>query len=616
MRARWELLFIPPFCVSFFLLTVTQIGFLRTSFFEDFRFGRVGTQFQFDNYVRILQDPFYLQSLGVTFYVSAVATAFALVFAYPIAYVIARMRSQWAMVLLATVVLSSFVTVPIKVLGLMIIFSPEGQLNRILLSLGFINEPFTILGNRLGVIVGLMHYTLAFAVLLLYSVIQTIPRSLEEAAQIHGVGRWCVFRRVVFPLSLPGVIAVTLIVFNLNMGGFTSAALLGGGKVLTLPVLIQRVIFLETKYAMAGALAAVLLGSVLLANFLSVFLARRFQRTWFFIRAAGSVAAACGPSATQECVSTPRLFSSFHSIDDWSRATSYQVRTSFMKIADSIRRSGLRVSAWHSLAILWMIWVYVFLLAPLVVIGAASLNGGPRRLPFVNFPPAQISLDWYWDIPLYLIRGLAVSLGLGFSASIIACVLALPAGLGLVRGRVPAKEAIAAFYRAPLQIPFVVIGLAFLQTYYLFQDYSGWSIVGSFVGLVIAHIFVLSPYVVGSVTAVLQRFDDRLEEAALILGATRWRTFRRVTLPLIMPGLYAGALYGFMVSFGDVPITLFLAAPTFTTFPVELFNAMQMDFDGALLASSTLVVVFAFGVVLLIQRIVGLNTILRAGSGG
>jgi putative spermidine/putrescine transport system permease protein len=128
-------------------------------------------------------------------------------------------------------------------------------------------------------VIGLMHFTLGFGVLLLYSVISTIPRSLEDAAAIHGASRPRVFWRVVLPLSLPGAIAGGLIMFNLCMGVFVSAAILGSGKVLTLPVLIQRTIILENRYAMGAALAAVLLVGALLINLISVLVLMRFRAT-------------------------------------------------------------------------------------------------------------------------------------------------------------------------------------------------------------------------------------------------------------------------------------------------------------------------------------------------
>ena len=190
---------------------------------------------------------------------------------------IARMRSRWSMVLLAGIVVSAFVTIVIKVFGLYIMFSGNGVINQTLLAMGIIDRPFTIIGNEAGVVVGLMHFTLGFGVVLLFGVVQTIPRSLEDAAEIHGASRWRVWRRIIIPLGLPGLIVGSLMLFNMCMGAFTSAALLGGGRVYTLPVLIQRVVIMEAKYSMGGTLAAVLLFSVVMINVLSVFVFMRLR---------------------------------------------------------------------------------------------------------------------------------------------------------------------------------------------------------------------------------------------------------------------------------------------------------------------------------------------------
>jgi putative spermidine/putrescine transport system permease protein len=256
--------------------------------------------------------------------------------------------------------------------------------------------------------------------------------------------------------------------------------------------------------------------------------------------------------------------------------------------------------------------VYVFLLAPLVVVALSSLDG--RQQAFFHFPPRQLSIAWYWSIPGRYFETLWTSLLLATVAAVVGCLLGIPAALGLVRGRVPGKEVIAALFRAPLQIPFVVTGVAFLQVYYLASDLIGVNLAGTFLGLLLAHIFLSTPYVIGTVGAVLQRFNLRLEEAALSLGAGRLTTFRRVTLPLIMPGVYAGALYAFVVSFGDIPVALFLASPRYTTFPVEIFHSMEFDFNPAVLAVATLIIFFSLGILLLIQRIVGLDVLLRAGG--
>lgn len=277
MNLHWSRFLWPSFALSMLLLVGTQVIFVRAGFYEDLGYGRVGEEFVLVNYVKVLTSAFYMKSLGLTFALSGVAVVLALICAYPVAYVIARMQSKWAMWLLAVIVVSSFITVVIKVLGLIIIFGNDGPLNTLLRSVGLVSDRISIIGSYSGVVIGLLHYVIGFLVLMLFSVVQTIPRSLEEAAEIHGASRWRVFLRVVIPLSLPGVISGALIVFNLCMGAFVSAVLLGGGRVLTLPVLIQRSIVLDLEYGLGASLSVVLLVSVLAINLLSVLLLRRMR---------------------------------------------------------------------------------------------------------------------------------------------------------------------------------------------------------------------------------------------------------------------------------------------------------------------------------------------------
>lgn len=277
MRTRWELILLPSFAIVAVLIVASQYVFLKGSFYKDLGLGRTGDIVQWTNYIRFFTDSFYLNTLWITVKTSALATLFTLLLGFPVAYLIARMRSRWSMLLLAGIVVATFVTIVIKVFGLIIIFSADGIINKFLMAVSIVDTPYTIIGSQTGVVVGLMHFTLGFGVLLLYSVIQTIPRSYEDAAQIHGASRWRMHYRVLLPLSLPGLTVGALMMFNMCMGAFTSAALLGGGRVFTLPVLIQRTVMMEVKYSMAGTLSAVLLVTVLLINLLSIILIRRLR---------------------------------------------------------------------------------------------------------------------------------------------------------------------------------------------------------------------------------------------------------------------------------------------------------------------------------------------------
>ena len=279
MNLRWRWMLVPPLAFALVLLVASQFVFLRGSLYQDLGVGRLNNTVSLANYGRIFSDGFYLASLWLTVKLSAITTAATLGFGLPVAYMLARMRSRWGSRMLALILAASFVTIVIKVLGLNLIFASNGGLNRMLVHGGIVDQPLTLLGSRAGVVVGLMHFSLAFIVILLYSVILTIPRSLEEAAQNLGASRWRMHWRVTLPIALPGIVASCLIVFNLCMGAFTSAALLGAGKVLTLPVLIQRTVIFDTKYGMGAALAGVLLLAGLAINLLSLWVVTRLKAT-------------------------------------------------------------------------------------------------------------------------------------------------------------------------------------------------------------------------------------------------------------------------------------------------------------------------------------------------
>lgn len=263
-------------------------------------------------------------------------------------------------------------------------------------------------------------------------------------------------------------------------------------------------------------------------------------------------------------------------------------------------------------AALFILLFYAVLFAPLIVIVGASFDG--TRGGFLNFPPRHPSLLAYRAIPSEDWHALAISCVLGIAAAAIGTLLGVPAALGLVRGRMPGKGLVAALLRTPLQIPTVVVGLGFLQFYYLIGAATGWFAQQTFAGLLIGHVFITLPFVIGPVAAVLQRFSASLEDAAVSLGATRWRTFRRVTLPVIMPGVWSGALYGFIVSFGDVPVSMFLAGQRTTPFPVAMFNAMQFNLDPSILAISTIVLLGSCVIVWIMQRLLGLDALSAAGQ--
>jgi putative spermidine/putrescine transport system permease protein len=243
--------------------------------------------------------------------------------------------------------------------------------------------------------------------------------------------------------------------------------------------------------------------------------------------------------------------------------------------------------------------VMLFVLAPLAVIVAMSVSGSA----FATFPPRGFTLAWYGRV----LGDAEFRASLGFSALLATCatagalVFGLPAAFALSRCAVPGREALRVILLSPLIFPVLVIGVALLR---LFSD---WNSNSAPVNLLIGHILVTTPYVVRTVTASLLLADVSLEEAARTLGAGVWRVFHRVTLPQIAPGVAAGTLFAFMVSFDNYPISMWLADAQYVPMPMLIFRQVSSIFTPAVPATSTLLILFAFAVVLVMERLAGLR---------
>lgn len=245
--------------------------------------------------------------------------------------------------------------------------------------------------------------------------------------------------------------------------------------------------------------------------------------------------------------------------------------------------------------------VAAFILAPIVVVVGTSLSDSP--IP--EFPPRGLTLRWYAHAlseDVFVASALN-SLWLATLATALATPLALAAAYGLARGRFPGRDAIQTLLLAPLVVPSLVIGLAILLAF------SGLGIRDVGARLVGAHVLITFPYMVRTILASLARLDPAVEEAARTLGASALRSFILVTLPLVRPGLVAGMLFAFIVSFDNVSLSLFLTNARTNTLPIAILNYVEYNFDPSVAAISTMLIAFSLGAALLVERLVGLRRV-------
>lgn len=227
--------------------------------------------------------------------------------------------------------------------------------------------------------------------------------------------------------------------------------------------------------------------------------------------------------------------------------------------------------------------VGAFLLAPTLIIVPMSFNPG-RQL---EFPPNGLSLTWYqtlFESELWR-ESMVTSAQVAFFTVIIATVLGTAAALALVRWRSRATGLVAALLLSPMIVPVIIIGVG------AFLLFSEWGITGTLRGLVLAHVVLALPFVIVSVMASARTLDPTLELAAASLGASRWKTFRRVTLPLIAPGVVAGALFAFITSWDEIVVAIFMTSPSVRTLPVVMWGQVRTQLDPSLAAVGTLLLV-------------------------
>jgi putative spermidine/putrescine transport system permease protein len=247
--------------------------------------------------------------------------------------------------------------------------------------------------------------------------------------------------------------------------------------------------------------------------------------------------------------------------------------------------------------------ILFFLLAPIAIIVVFALN----PTPYISFPPVGVTLRWFekFFANAEFMDALWLSLRVAVAVLVLSTLIGGACALALARGNLPGARLLTSFFMSPLMLPAILTGLALFQVLIL-ADIGRpiWA-------LVIGHTLVAVPYVLRTTLAVLHDFDRRIEEAAALLGASPARVFFEVTLPLIRPGVIAGGIFGFIVSFDQLPISLFLVTPGGETLPVVLLNYIRFDLDGAIAAASMVSIVLALTAVLLLERIIGLRAYVR-----
>ncbi len=216
------------------------------------------------SYEKALTDGLYVQVLIDTAIVAAYCSAICLILGYPVAYLLANLREPWATIGIAFVLLPFWTSILVRTYAWMVLLGRNGIINRFLLETGIVATPLPLLNNMTGVLIGMVHVLLPYMVFPLYAVMRRVDPGLLSAAEGLGAPGWQIFRRVYLPLTLPGVLAGVTLVYILSIGFFITPALLGGGKVIMIAVLIESQVRQFLAWDFAAALSVVLLAMTLM----------------------------------------------------------------------------------------------------------------------------------------------------------------------------------------------------------------------------------------------------------------------------------------------------------------------------------------------------------------
>ena len=250
---------------------------------------------------------------------------------------------------------------------------------------------------------------------------------------------------------------------------------------------------------------------------------------------------------------------------------------------------------------------YAIVFSPILMVVVISFF----RQEIVSFPPEALTLRWYvnaWQQRDFA-RGFVTSIEIALAATVFGVPIGTAASLALVRGGWRGKGVVNTFLLAPLAVPAIVAGSALYMFYLRAEDWFDMDIKATLGGLIAANVLITIPWTVRLVSASLKGLDGAAEEAASNLGARPFTVFRRITLPMLRPGIVAASLFSFVSSFENLELNLLLVGPGRTTLPVAMLSYLEFRMDPTLAAVATAQIVMVTALMLITDRFVKLSRI-------
>jgi putative spermidine/putrescine transport system permease protein len=505
---------------------------------------RTADGFTLAHYIEALTSPAFAAIMLRTVWMSVVVTLLCLLTAYPLAYVLSGLKGQIATGLLLLVSIPYVTSILIRTYAWIVLLSPSGPVNQALKWLDLSTAPLPLVFNAFGVYVGMVQVQLPLMIFPLYAAMMRIERSTVAAARNLGSSPASAFVHVFLPLSLPGIVSGSTLVFLSCLGFYVTPALLGGPGDYMLSQGISIRVLRLADFAGAATQASILLFTVL-----AVFIA--FRRRF---------AAELGEEASEL---RDRSDGGLKTPPIWIEHALSIARPFLMQAGEFlsiVRRPLLWVTA---------ICVLIYLALPLLVVIPLAFSNAA----YLTFPPPSYSLRWFEKFfsNRQWIEATLFSLKMAGSAALVSLFLGMPAAFAIVRRRGFWRLPFYLLLISPLVVPQVVVAVA------LYLVLAGVRLTGTGFGFLVAYVILGVPYVVVVFIAGLRRFDRSLEMAAANLGAGPATTLRTVTLPLQLPTLASALLFAFIMAFDDVVFGLFIAGRGATPLPIRMWDDIRLE---------------------------------------
>jgi putative spermidine/putrescine transport system permease protein len=523
-------------------------------------------------FVRIWSGGPYLAVLSTTFAVAIWTTMLCVGLGYPLAYWLSRKPPRRQRIAALFVLLPFWTSALIKNFSWLVLLGRNGIVAKIMAAIG-IGGGDHLLFSRATVVFAMVHTLLPLAVVTMLPVMNQIDRRLTMAASTLGANSARAFWQVFFPLSMRGVAAAGLLVLVASLGFFITPALVGSAKDTMIGQLIILQINELQNWQLGSALATILLVSTIAMCFA-------------YDRIFGLSSVANGgdrPTRPDGVVRRAGL-----AITGLGGLLCGLVETAWRRNVRGLSGSAvLTLYAWTIIAVL---------LVPIIAFVPMAFTGSA----FLSFPPPSLSLRWFEQFaasPLWL-SAMIRSFGIGFATAAITLLIAAMAALGVARTHSRFGGVTFLLCLSPMMVPSIVIAIA------LFYLFARISLVASNLGIIIGHTVIAMPVVFMVMLATFKGYDWRLNAAASTLGAGRLRTFRRITLPLVASGLAVGFVTGFLQSFEELTVALFVGGGIKTTLPKQMWDGILLQVSPIIAAASVvvlIVVIVMFAIIEVVQ---------------